>query len=68
VADGHELDLHGARLEVLHTPGHTPGSVSVVAHVGDLRVLLAGDTLWGGFSGCSVSSKALRNHEWVGQE
>ncbi|MDX6205251.1 MAG: hydroxyacylglutathione hydrolase [Frankiales bacterium] len=50
MADGDQLNLQGARLHVIHTPGHTPGSVSVVAQVGGLRVLLAGDTLWGGFS------------------
>lgn len=50
MADGDLLDLDGARLEVVHTPGHTPGSVCLVADVGGHRVLLAGDTLWGGFS------------------
>jgi glyoxylase-like metal-dependent hydrolase (beta-lactamase superfamily II) len=48
--DRASLDLGGARLEVVHTPGHTPGSVCVVAEVAGQRVLLAGDTLWGGFS------------------
>jgi glyoxylase-like metal-dependent hydrolase (beta-lactamase superfamily II) len=48
--DGDRFDLGQARLDVVHTPGHTPGSVCVVATVGSLRVLLAGDTLWGGFS------------------
>lgn len=50
IHDGARLDLGGASLEVLHTPGHTPGSVCVVVEVAGLRVLLAGDTLWGGFS------------------
>ena len=50
VCDGDVLDLGGARLTVLHTPGHTPGSISLVAEVAGQRVLLAGDTLWGGFS------------------
>jgi glyoxylase-like metal-dependent hydrolase (beta-lactamase superfamily II) len=59
VADGDELDLRGARLEMIHTPGHTPGSVSVVAHVGGLRVLLAGDTLWGGFSAAIGSNESV---------
>lgn len=27
VADGDEIDLGGRRLQVLHTPGHTPGSI-----------------------------------------
>lgn len=50
LTDGQRLELGGARLEVLHTPGHTPGSVCFVACVGGRRILLAGDTLWGGFS------------------
>jgi hydroxyacylglutathione hydrolase len=48
--EGEQLDLGGATLRAVHTPGHTPGSVSVVADVAGLSVLLAGDTLWGGFS------------------
>ncbi len=50
LADGGRLELGGAELEIVHTPGHTPGSVCVVVRVAGLRVLLAGDTLWGGFS------------------
>jgi glyoxylase-like metal-dependent hydrolase (beta-lactamase superfamily II) len=61
LTDGQVLDLGGALLQVLHTPGHTPGSVSVVARVGGRSVLLAGDTLWGGFS-AAVGSDA---EAWV---
>ena len=50
LADGQVIAVGHARLEVLHTPGHTPGSVCVVAHVDGRRILLAGDTLYGGFS------------------
>jgi len=57
LSDGHVIDLGGASLQVLHTPGHTPGSVCVVARVGGRSVLLAGDTLWGGFS-AAVGSDA----------
>jgi glyoxylase-like metal-dependent hydrolase (beta-lactamase superfamily II) len=50
-ADGDRFDLGaGVVLEVVHTPGHTPGSVCVVVELFGRRVLLAGDTLWGGFS------------------
>jgi hydroxyacylglutathione hydrolase len=48
--DGDVVPAGRARLEVIHTPGHTPGSVCVVAAVDGRRVLLAGDTLFGGFS------------------
>ena len=50
VEDGDTIDLGEVRVEVLHTPGHTPGSLCVVVETAGRRVLLAGDTLWGGFS------------------
>jgi hydroxyacylglutathione hydrolase len=36
-------------IRVIHTPGHSPGSVCFLLETGGRRVLLAGDTLWGGF-------------------
>lgn len=30
LTDGGEIDLGGVRLEVLHTPGHSPGSLSLI--------------------------------------
>ena len=36
-------------VRVIHTPGHSPGSVCFLLETGGRRVLLAGDTLWGGF-------------------
>jgi len=48
--DGDVVPAGRARLEILHTPGHTPGSVCVIAAVDGRRVLLCGDTLFGGFS------------------
>ena len=45
--DGDELDFSGLRFRVLHTPGHTPGSVCFLC--GEL--LLAGDTLFAGSCG-----------------
>ncbi len=53
--DGQELELGNTRVEVLHTPGHTPESVSLV--VRDLRrgtdpwFVLTGDTLFVGAVG-----------------
>ena len=38
-----------ARLEVLHTPGHTPGSICL--HAADEATLLSGDTLFAGSYG-----------------
>lgn len=42
VKDGDSLELGGISLEILHTPGHTPGSICV--KVGDS--LFTGDTLF----------------------
>lgn len=53
--DGQELELGNTRIKVLHTPGHTPESVSLV--VTDLRrgndpwFVLTGDTLFVGAVG-----------------
>jgi len=47
LSDGDVLDFGGIRLEVLHTPGHSPGSVSLVAGG---RVFV-GDTLFEGSIG-----------------
>ncbi len=48
--DGDVFDTGTQRITVVHTPGHTPGSVCVlVEHLDRAPVLLAGDTLWGGW-------------------
>lgn len=53
LADGDMLRIGGAGggydAKLLHTPGHTPGDMSFLLQVGDLRVLIAGDTMWGGY-------------------
>jgi len=46
LAEGSRLRFGGLRLEVVHTPGHTPGSVSLLARAEGL--LLSGDTLFAG--------------------
>ena len=45
--EGHLLEAGGAKLEVLHTPGHSPGSISLVGE----GVVFAGDTLFAGSIG-----------------
>jgi len=47
LADGNEIDVEGLKLQVLHTPGHTRGSVCFYAN----GVLFAGDTLFAGSIG-----------------
>lgn len=42
VKDGDSLELGGIRLEILHTPGHTPGSMCVKAE----NCIFTGDTLF----------------------
>jgi glyoxylase-like metal-dependent hydrolase (beta-lactamase superfamily II) len=42
--DGDDLEVAGIRLEVIHTPGHTPGSLSFYAP--DAGLLFSGDTLF----------------------
>ncbi|OJZ74675.1 hypothetical protein BRW65_08185 [Mycobacterium paraffinicum] len=44
----YRLDDHGLDACIVHTPGHTPGSVSILLNEGDL---IAGDMLTGGFLG-----------------
>ncbi|MDP9238865.1 MAG: MBL fold metallo-hydrolase [Chloroflexota bacterium] len=52
LADADEIDVDGVKLHVLHTPGHTPGSVSFYAN----GVLFAGDTLFQGSIGRTDTS------------
>lgn len=55
VADGQELRVGAARVTVLHTPGHTPGSISL--RVG--RALISGDTLFDGGPGRTFAAGDL---------
>lgn len=56
LADGEVLELAGLRIAVLHTPGHTPGGVSLNV---DGR-LFAGDALFNG----SVGRTDLPGGDW----
>jgi hydroxyacylglutathione hydrolase len=51
LADGEELTIAGLTLKVLHTPGHTPGSISLYAP--DAGWVLTGDTLFPGGPGAT---------------
>jgi glyoxylase-like metal-dependent hydrolase (beta-lactamase superfamily II) len=46
LSDGDVIDLGGRRLEVVHTPGHSPGSVCYLDR--DKRVLFTGDHFYPG--------------------
>jgi glyoxylase-like metal-dependent hydrolase (beta-lactamase superfamily II) len=47
LADGDEIDVAGVKLQVIHTPGHTQGSVSLYTE----GMLFSGDTLFRGSIG-----------------
>ena len=49
LADGATVTVAGISANVLHTPGHTPGSICL--HLPAERLLLAGDTLFAGTVG-----------------
>jgi hydroxyacylglutathione hydrolase len=49
--DGDVLRLGGASVQVLHTPGHTPGSVCFAIDDGERTTILSGDTLFAGSIG-----------------
>jgi glyoxylase-like metal-dependent hydrolase (beta-lactamase superfamily II) len=42
--DGQDIEVAGVTLRVIHTPGHTPGSVSLYA--AEAQLLFSGDTLF----------------------
>lgn len=44
--DGDTLRVGRMTLDVIHTPGHTPGGISVIVSDGDEKIMLSGDTLF----------------------
>jgi hydroxyacylglutathione hydrolase len=55
VADGEEVQVGGVRCTVMHTPGHTPGSICL--RVG--RAVISGDTLFDGGPGKTFAAGDL---------
>ncbi|MDQ2873046.1 MAG: MBL fold metallo-hydrolase [Candidatus Eremiobacteraeota bacterium] len=49
--DGDLLQAGSVGIEVLHTPGHTPGSVCFALAAGEQRTIFSGDTLFAGSIG-----------------
>jgi hydroxyacylglutathione hydrolase len=49
--DGERITIGGVTCDVLHTPGHTPGSVCFAIANGEGTTLLTGDTLFAGSIG-----------------
>ena|SRR5579875_1496816 len=58
LADGDELAIGDAVVRVLHTPGHSPGSVCLV--VPELGAVFTGDTLFEGGPGATGRSYSSR--------
>lgn len=54
LVDGGSFEVAGTRVSVLHTPGHSPGAVSL--YVEDLGVVFSGDTLFQGGPGATGRS------------
>lgn len=49
--NGQSISLSdGIQLRIIHTPGHTPGSICVLAKLKGINVLFCGDSVIGGFS------------------
>jgi glyoxylase-like metal-dependent hydrolase (beta-lactamase superfamily II) len=46
LADGQVIDLGGRRLEVIHTPGHSPDGICLLLR--DERILITADTVYAG--------------------
>ena len=51
LSDGDVITVGGSEVQVLHTPGHSPGGVCL--YVPDLGVLFSGDTLFHGGPGAT---------------
>ncbi|MEV7554293.1 MBL fold metallo-hydrolase [Amycolatopsis sp. NPDC089917] len=54
VEDGERIVVAGTDLEVIHTPGHSPGSVCL--HLPEAKALFSGDTLFSGGPGATGRS------------
>lgn len=59
--DGQQIVVGGTTMEVLHTPGHSPGSVSIYAP--DLGVVFTGDTLFQG--GPGATGRSFSDHDAI---
>lgn len=54
LADTKRITVAGTDIDILHTPGHSPGSVSL--HLPELAALFTGDTLFAGGPGATGRS------------
>jgi glyoxylase-like metal-dependent hydrolase (beta-lactamase superfamily II) len=61
LADGQAIAVGGVSLEVLHTPGHSPGGCCL--HAAADRVLFSGDTLFKG--GPGATGRSFSSYETI---
>jgi glyoxylase-like metal-dependent hydrolase (beta-lactamase superfamily II) len=59
--DQEVIEVAGVAVHVLHTPGHSPGSVCL--HVPDLGVVFTGDTLFQG--GPGATGRSYSSHDTI---
>ena len=53
LGDGDEIPIGDTRVKIIHTPGHTPGSICLLVESDDGPILMSGDTLFPGGPGRS---------------
>lgn len=61
LAEGQLLDVGGAVVRVIHTPGHSPGAVCLV--MPELGVVFTGDTLFHG--GPGATGRSFSDHDTI---
>jgi glyoxylase-like metal-dependent hydrolase (beta-lactamase superfamily II) len=60
LADGDEIAIGETKVSVIHTPGHTPGSICLYVETASGPALISGDTLFPGGPGRSDNPAALQ--------
>lgn len=60
--DGDKIKVGNIEIEVIHTPGHTPGSVCY--YIEKENILISGDTLFAGSMGNINSPTAVADFMW----
>lgn len=61
LANGQKIEIAGGQIEVLHTPGHSPGGCCF--HVPELATVFTGDTLFNG--GPGATGRSFSSHELI---
>lgn len=61
LSDGQEIAIGGTTLRVIHTPGHSPGSVCLYA--AELGTIFTGDTLFQG--GPGATGRSFSNYDTI---